>query len=149
MAEVKAPLRLVEGLALCDQDDLLRSESYGLQAYVKKSLNAANNTLIKLSLERVPLALVGGGRLMPRHGGDQQFDIDPVESRQAIKARRVEQRKFPKAYATRTATMATTAPTYTNTLTTTPTKDSGEDRENERSAFCVSAGSVVEVSCDR
>ena len=112
MAEVKAQLRSVdpEGLALCDQDDLLRSESYGLQAYVKKALKAANNTLIKLFLEKDPLALVDEGRLMPRE--DQQFNTDLAESRQAIKAHREEQWKVPKAYAARTATMATTAPTH-------------------------------------
>ena len=34
MAEVKAQIKAVNGLAKCDQDDLLRSPSFGMQAYV-------------------------------------------------------------------------------------------------------------------
>jgi polyhydroxyalkanoate synthesis regulator phasin len=74
---------------------------------MKKALKAANSTLIKLFPEKDPLALVDEGRLLPHE--DQQFNVDLAESRQAIKARREEQKKFPKAYAARTAAMATAA----------------------------------------
>ena len=65
MEEVKAQLIGVSGLAQHDQDDLLRSEAFGLQSYVCKALKAANETMIKLFGEKDPLALVERGRLLP------------------------------------------------------------------------------------
>jgi hypothetical protein len=93
MAEVKAQIKAVNGLAKCDQDDLLRSPSFGMQAYVEKALKAANNTLIKLFQETDPLALAEPGRLLP--SDDLQFNDDLAQSRLAIKARRTEQNQFP------------------------------------------------------
>ena len=93
MAEVKAQIKAVNGLAKCDQDDLLRSPSFGMQAYVEKALKAANNTLIKLFQEKDPLALAEPGRLLP--SDDLQFNDDLAQSRLAIKARRTEQNQFP------------------------------------------------------
>ena len=96
MEEVKAQLIGVSGLAQHDQDDLLRSEAFGLQSYVCKALKAANETTIEVFGEKDPLALVERGRLLPE--GDCQYNLDLTESRKDIEARRSEQRKFPKAY---------------------------------------------------
>lgn len=85
----------VQGLAECDQVDLLRGER-GLQAYVFNALKAANVTITKLFNEKDPLALVEQHRLLPKD--DQHYNYDLAESRKAIQARQREQIYFKGAY---------------------------------------------------
>lgn len=108
MVETKASLLQVQGLAKCDQEDLLHGDRFGVQSYVLKALKAANSTVRILFCDKDPLTLTEQGRLLPVD--DQQFNYELAEGRKAVKQRKRDQITFGSSYHNRTVTSPVVSP---------------------------------------